>query len=333
MFPGQGTQHQGMGKELHENFAVARETFEEASDAVKFDIAKLCFDGVESELALTENTQPCLLTVSIAALRVAQAETGFVPAVTAGHSLGEYAALVAAGAIPFASAVRWVRERGLAMQSAVPLGQGAMAAIIGLDDDTVSALCREATAAGAAKRCSAGSDFTVEAVVEPANYNAPSQVVVSGSADAVAEAIALIKSGDAFKGASAVSLPVSAPFHSRLMKPARDRMAELFAAASPGEIPVRLSCPYVPNRTARLTNEPGVVLEFLVEQVDRPVLWKQSVLALVQAGFTKAVEFGPGSVLQGLAKRITRRAPGGPLATTGVSDLQSLKNLAGGAFK
>ena len=315
MFPGQGTQHQGMGKELHENFAVARETFEEASDAVKFDIAKLCFDGVESELALTENTQPCLLTVSIAALRVAQAETGFVPAVTAGHSLGEYAALVAAGAIPFASAVRWVRERGLAMQSAVPLGQGAMAAIIGLDDDTVSALCREATAAGAAKRCSAGSDFTVEAVVEPANYNAPSQVVVSGSADAVAEAIALIKSGDAFKGASAVSLPVSAPFHSRLMKPARDRMAELFAAASPGEIPVRLSCPYVPNRTAR------------------PVLWKQSVLALVQAGFTKAVEFGPGSVLQGLAKRITRRAPGGPLATTGVSDLQSLKNLAGGAFK
>lgn len=300
LFPGQGSQHVGMGKALYENFKIARETFEEASDACSLNLKKLCFDGPESDLMLTENTQPSLLTASIAAFRVAKAEMGFMPTIVAGHSLGEYSALVAAGALKLDVAAKWVRERGAAMQKAVPAGEGTMAAILGLDDEKIDELCKKATEAAKAKRAAGeNGDISVEAIVQPANFNAPGQIVIAGSVDAVAEAVALTKSEF---GGKAIPLSVSAPFHCSLMAPARDRMATLFAGAAAGA----LVCPYVPNRTARVTREPSIVLELLVEQVDHPVLWKQSVTALIEAGHSLAIEFGPGKVLAGLAKRIAQ---------------------------
>lgn len=326
VFPGQGAQHVGMAKSLHEEFKVVRETFEEASDAVKKDLRKLCFDGPESDLVLTENTQPCLLTASVAAFRVAQTELGFKPALVAGHSLGEYSALVAAGALPLATAAAWVRERGAAMQKAVPAGQGTMAAVLNLDDSKIEALCSQATANAKAKRASGEhSDLTVEAVVQPANFNSPGQIVIAGSTDAVAEAISLIKAGGDFAGARAMPLAVSAPFHCSLMKPARERMAELFQA---NPKVAALACEYIPNRTARVTRESGVVLELLVEQVDHPVLWRQSMTAALSLGFKQGIEFGPGKVLQGLMKRI---AGGAGLEFThhGLADTDGLKALSG----
>lgn len=330
VFPGQGSQHVGMAKELHESFAIVRETFEEASEAVRKDLRKLCFEGPESDLLATENTQPCLLTASVAAFRVAQKEWGFTPQAVAGHSLGEYSALVAIGALPLASAARWVRERGQAMQRAVPAGEGTMAAILNLNDDLIGTLCEQASAAARAKRSADACAITVEPVVEPANYNSPGQIVIAGSQDAVSEAIALIKAGGTFAGAKAIPLSVSAPFHCRLMRPARDRMAELFGSATPNEKPKNFACAYVPNRTARINREPGTVFELLVDQVDHPVLWKQSVETLLDAGHTRYVECGPGKVLQGLIKRIAQ--PRGQSAQLfGISDLATLKATELGA--
>lgn len=307
LFPGQGSQHVGMGKNLFENFKQARELFEEASDAIRMDLKTLCFEGPESDLTLTANTQPCLLLTSVAAFRVTEAETGFKPWVAAGHSLGEYSALVAAGAFPFASAVRWVHERGKAMQMAVPAGQGSMAALLNMDDEKVQALCQQASLAAVEKRKTLGpnSDLTVEPVVQAANLNSPGQVVIAGSVDAVQEAITILKTHpDQYPRAKAIPLSVSAPFHSSLMRPARDRMAQIFSSASENEKPHSLQFSYVPNRTARLTSEPGVVFELLTDQVDHPVLWTQSIETLLHAGVTQAIEFGPGKVLQGLCKRI-----------------------------
>ena len=324
-FPGQGSQHVGMAKDLHENFKLVRELFEEASDAISVDLKKLCFDGPESDLQLTENTQPALLLASVAAFRVAETEKGFRPSAVAGHSLGEYSALVAAGAFPFASAIRWVRERGRAMQVAVPPGEGGMAAILGVDDDTIDRLCKAAALTAKEKRV-AGTTSTVDCVLSPANFNAPGQTVIAGSADAVAEAVALLKAGTAFSG-KAIPLAVSAPFHCALMAPARAKMAELFAQAGAAEKPAALRVPYVPNRTAKLTQEPSVVFELLVEQVDHPVQWRQSVSMLIERGFERAIEFGPGKVLAGLAKRISS-AEGKAFACTGVSDAKTLNELA-----
>ena len=325
LFPGQGSQHVGMGKDLFDNFAIARETFEEASDSVGLNLKKLCFDGPESDLILTEHTQPCLLTVSVAAFRVAQKELGFKPAAAAGHSLGEYSALVAAGALPLGTAARWVRERGAAMQRAVPAGQGTMAAVLSLDDSVIEKLCARATERALEKRAAAtDSELTVDAVVQAANFNAPGQLVIAGSTDAVAEAVALIKEGNEFPGGKAIPLQVSAPFHCSLMRPARDRMASLFAGATAAEKPHALAFPYIPNRTARQTQEPGLVFELLIEQVDHPVLWKQSMAGALQEGFTHAVEFGPGKVLAGLMKRIGQ-AENRACPVTGLSDAASLK--------
>jgi [acyl-carrier-protein] S-malonyltransferase len=325
-FPGQGAQHVGMAKELFENFKLVREIFEEASDATKLNLKKLCFDGPDSDLALTENTQPALLTASVAAFRVAETEKGFTPAAVAGHSLGEYSALVAAGAFPLASAARWVRERGRAMQIAVPAGLGGMAAILSVEDSVIEELCKAAVVAAKTKRSDSNEGSSVACVLSPANFNAPGQTVIAGAADAVAEAVALLKAGTDFKG-KAIPLAVSAPFHCALMEPARAKMAELFSAASAAETPKTLRFPYIPNRTAKLTTEASVVFELLVEQVDHPVLWRQSVSMLIERGFDRAVEFGPGKVLQGLAKRIASAHSGAAFACTGVSDLKTLGEL------
>jgi [acyl-carrier-protein] S-malonyltransferase len=250
-----------MGKDLYQNFSIVRETFEEASDAIRLDLKKLCFDGPESDLTLTENTQPSLLVTSVSAFRVAEAEMGFAPSAVVGHSLGEYSALVAAGSIPLQSATRWVRERGLAMQKAVPVGEGTMAAILGLEDSTVLSLCKKAASAAQEKN-------QAPSIVEPANYNSPGQTVIAGSTDGIAEAIQFIRSDPEFSGGKAIPLQVSAPFHCKLMKPARDRMAEIFSTATAAQTPI---CPYVPNRTGRITQEAGLIFEFLVDQVDHPV--------------------------------------------------------------
>lgn len=305
LFPGQGSQQVGMGKELFQDFSVAREVFEEASDATHKDLKRLCFDGPESDLQATENTQPCLLTVSIAAFRVAAAEAGFKPDLVAGHSLGEYSALVAAGALKLNVAVSWVNARGKAMQEAVPLGQGAMAAVLGLDPERITQLCEKATDAAQLKRVER-PELTVAPIVEPANFNSYEQIVLAGSTDGIDEALTLIQSG-AYGSAKAIPLAVSAPFHCILMRPARDKMAEIFSRSLASDRPKELLFPYVPNRTARITHEPGVVLELLVEQVDHPVLWTQSVEAFLLAGEDHAVEFGPGKILQGLVKRIAKK--------------------------
>lgn len=327
LFPGQGSQHVGMGKNLLENFKLASEVFEEASDAIRLNLKKLCLDGPESDLTLTENTQPCLLTTSVAAFRVAREELGYRPSLVAGHSLGEYSALVAAEALRLDVAVRWVRERGLAMQAAVPPGQGTMAAVLGLDDSLISKICEIATNTAKNKR-SAGenSHLNVDAVVEPANFNAPGQIVIAGSIDAIQEAISLIKLGGEFSGGKAMLLSVSAPFHCSLMKKARDRMAEIFTESLPEEKPKAPNCPYLPNRTGRPTIEAGVIFELLIEQVDHPVLWKQSIINLLNLGHSQMIEFGPGKVLSGLNKRIAQQA-GKPCTSVQVSDSSTLNAL------
>jgi [acyl-carrier-protein] S-malonyltransferase len=341
LFPGQGSQHVGMAKELCDNFAVARQVFEEASEAIKVDLKKLCFDGPEAQLTLTEFTQPSLLTASVAAFRVARAEFGFAPDAVAGHSLGEYSALVAAGSLPLARAAYWVRERGRAMQTAVPAGQGTMAAIMGMDDEVVVELCKQATQSARDKRAKSGTPETadgeplsVDALVEAANFNAPGQVVIAGSTDGVAEALALIAAakgtGGPFSGGKAIPLQVSAPFHCKLMAPARERMAELFALATGSEKARAPEFAYVPNRTARLTREAGVVFDLLIEQVDHPVLWRQTMTGLFNEGFLTTVEVGPGRVLAGLAKRIAQKVGPEPLSPRifGISDCETLKQTA-----
>ena len=326
VFPGQGSQHVGMAKDFFQNYEVARNVFEEASDAVKIDLKKLCFDSTEKELTLTENTQPCLLVASVAAYRVAYQEFRLVPNAVAGHSLGEYSALVAAGSLDLATAAYWVRERGLAMQKAVPAGEGSMAAILGLEDSAVESLCLAATQLAVEKRSTREIEISVPPLLECANFNAPSQVVISGSIDAIEEAIQLVKTDSRWSAGKAIPLQVSAPFHCKLMAPARARMAELFMRANHAQKPKRPICPYVPNRTARLTQEAGTVFEFLVEQVDHSVLWKQSVSTLLEQSYSVAVEFGPGKVLSGLIKRIA-----GSLSKqcvlTSIGDTASMKSL------
>lgn len=325
LFPGQGSQFVGMAKELFDEFKVVKQTFEEASDASGLHIKKLCFEGPDTELTLTEHTQPCLLTASVATFRLAEKELGFTPVAVAGHSLGEYSALVATQAFPFSSAVKWVRARGAAMQRAVPAGQGSMAAIMGLDDDLIQALCQKSQTLAEEKRAAGEApELTVDCLVSPANFNAPGQTVIAGSSDAVAMAVTLVKTDDAFKGGKAIPLSVSAPFHCGLMKPARDQMAEIFSKVEEKEKPTRLLYPYIPNRTAKLNQEPSSVFELLIDQVDHEVRWKQSVEAMIAKNWEWGCEFGPGKVLQGLAKRIA--APTGKnFGSIGIQDVTSLK--------
>lgn len=320
VFPGQGSQHVGMAKDLFENFKIVQETFEEASDAIRVHLKKLCFDGPDSDLNLTENTQPALLTASIAAYRVAGRELDFRASMTAGHSLGEYSALVAAGSLNFAQAVRWVKERGQAMQKAVPVGEGSMAAILNADESSIGALCKMAVEKTAAS-----------AVCEPVNFNSPGQIVIAGSADAVAAAVALSKSEPQFKGIKGIPLTVSAPFHSSLMKPARDHMEALFKKDGGDSAIGELLFPYFPNRTARMTTEKKLVLKLLAEQVDHAVLWQQTVENCLDANpdlDLQFVEFGPGKVLQGLIKR-TATPKNRNVGLFGFSDSKSIEVLKG----
>jgi len=284
LFPGQGSQYAGMGKDLAENFPVARQAFEEADEALGFKLSTLCFNGPDDDLKLTFNTQPAILTTSIAALRVVQQETGLKADFLAGHSLGEYSALVCAGALSLADAARTVRARGTFMQEAVPVGVGAMAAMLSIEADELTAICAEAAQGE---------------VVAPANFNSPGQIVIAGHATAVNRAIELAKAKGYRK---AMLLPVSAPFHCALMQPAADRLKTVLDAVQVNA----LTLPVITNVEATANQDSDRVRELLVQQVCAPVRWEQSVQTMIGLGATTFVEIGPGKVLTGLVKRINK---------------------------
>jgi [acyl-carrier-protein] S-malonyltransferase len=281
LFPGQGSQFAGMGKSLADAFPAAKAVFDEADESLGFALSKLCFDGPEDALRLTENTQPALLTVSVAAFRVLEGQ-GIRPDYVAGHSLGEYSALVAAGSLAFADAVRLVRKRGQYMQQAVPPGVGAMAALLKLPEGKLEGILAEAAQGE---------------VVSAANLNSPDQVVIAGHAGAVQRAMELAKAAGAKR---AVPLPVSAPFHCALMKPAQDRLA----ADLDQTVFHDLACPLVNNWQAREIRTGTEGREGLFQQVPNPVRWTESVRYLASQGVTRSVEVGAGGVLTGLLRTV-----------------------------
>jgi [acyl-carrier-protein] S-malonyltransferase len=299
VFPGQGSQSVGMLNAFADH-AVVRETVQQASDALGQDLGKLIAEGPAEDLSLTTNTQPVMLTAAYAIYRVWEKETGIKPAIVAGHSLGEYTALVVAGALPFSAAVPLVRFRAQAMQSAVPVGEGGMAAILGLDDDAVRAVCAEASAAG---------------IVEAVNFNAPSQVVIAGAKAGVEKACEIAKA----KGAKrALPLPVSAPFHSSLLKPASDQLRAYLAN-------VDISVPQIPlinNIDVSSVAEPAAIKDALVRQAAGPVRWVETVQKMAHEGVTHVIECGPGKVLNGLTKRID-----GTLIGASIFDPASLEEV------
>ncbi|CAJ0689588.1 Malonyl CoA-acyl carrier protein transacylase [Ralstonia edaphis] len=301
VFPGQGSQSVGMLNAFADHPAVAA-TLAEASDALGQDIGKLIAEGPAEELNLTTNTQPVMLTAAVAVYRAWQAAGGPTPTVVAGHSLGEYSALVAAGAIAFKDAVPLVRFRAKAMQEAVPVGEGGMAAILGLSDDDVRAACAEASGAG---------------VVEAVNFNAPAQVVIAGAKAAVEKACEIAKA----KGAKrALPLPVSAPFHSSLLKPASDRLREYLAN-------VTVTTPVIPvinNVDVAVVSDPAAIKDALVRQAAAPVRWVETVQKMKADGVTRVVECGPGKVLAGLVKRID-----GEIVGDAIFDPASLEAVLG----
>lgn len=299
IFPGQGSQSVGMGKELFDNFAAAREVFEAADDALGFSLSELCFSGDESELQLTANTQPAILTMSVAAYYASLAEGLPEPDFVAGHSLGEYSALVAAGVLDFADAVRTVRKRGTYMQEAVPVGVGAMAAILGLSVEDVEAGCTEAAEGQ---------------VCSPANINSPSQIVIAGNSEAIDRACEILKE----KGAKrAIRLNVSAPFHCGLMMPAQERLRADLELLEYGNF----AMPIFHNVDAASNADSAAVCGKLTEQVSSPVRWLQSIENMVAAGVGKFVEIGPGKVLCGLVRQINRE-----VAYANIEDKASLSN-------
>ncbi|WP_103105903.1 ACP S-malonyltransferase [Brevibacillus reuszeri] len=306
VFPGQGSQFVGMGQALSEQSPAARQIFEEADAALGFPLSQLCFEGPEDELKLTANTQPAILTASIAVLAaLKEKQPDFSPAFVAGHSLGEYSALVAAGALSFADAVKTVRSRGQFMEEAVPAGQGAMAAVLNMDRAALHAVCEEVTASGHP--------------VQLANLNSPGQIVISGSAEGVKLA------GEQAKTAGAkrvLPLNVSGPFHSSLMQPAADKLQAVLADISVQDAAVQV----VANVTARPVTEAATIVDSLIQQVSAPVLWEDSVQWMVEQGVTTFVEIGPGKVLAGLIKKIA------PADTTiiSVQDMDSLSELLDG---
>ncbi len=302
IFPGQGAQYAGMGQELYERHSEAREVFDAADGAVGFSLSSLCFGGPEETLKLTENTQPAILAVSVAACRVFQ-KKGLKADFVAGHSLGEYSALVAAGALRFDDGVSLVRRRGRYMQEAVPDGTGAMAALLGVDLPTVESIC---------ERAAQGE------IVAPANLNSDTQIVIAGHRAAVERAAALAKEAGARR---AVMLQVSAPFHCQLLMPAEDRLApEIDSCAFVDPL-----CPVVTNVDARPISTAAAARDALKRQVSRPVRWQQSVQWMIAQGVDTFIEFGPGKVLSGLV-----RAADKSVRTFNVEDEKSLENAFSG---
>jgi [acyl-carrier-protein] S-malonyltransferase len=306
VFPGQGSQFVGMGAELVHQSSAAREIFQQADEALGFALSTLCFGGPEEELRLTANTQPAILTMSIAVLAALREKLpDFTPDFVAGHSLGEYSALAAAGSLSFVDAVKVVRARGQFMEEAVPAGQGAMAAVLGMQREALQTVCEEVSASGHP--------------VQLANLNSPGQIVISGSAEGVKQAGEKAKSGGAKR---VIPLNVSGPFHSSLMKPAADKLQEVLRGVSVRDAAV----PVVANVTARPVIAADEIIDSLIEQVASPVLWEDSVVWMVEQGVTAFVEVGPGKVLAGLIKKI---APA-DVQIHAVQDMESLNELLDG---
>ena len=310
LFPGQGSQSIGMGQFLFENFAIARETFEEAGDTLKINFKKLCFEGPQEDLQLTENTQPALLLVSTATFRVIESIAGIKIGAAAGHSIGEYAAVSTAGAMKFTDALHAVRIRGQEMQKAVPVGQGGMVAVMGLTDEQVIHLCKWA------------EETSGLSPMEPANFNAPGQVVISGSQKLV-DWMKINAKAELFAPETPrmklIPLSVSAPFHCSLMKPAQEAMALVL-----GETKfVDAAWPIVQNVTAEETQSAGLLRTRLIEQVSGSVRWTQCMLRLKAMGATNFIEFGGGKVLSGLAKKIDSTGP----TPFNINTLDDIKNL------
>ncbi|HEY8187731.1 MAG TPA: ACP S-malonyltransferase [Pyrinomonadaceae bacterium] len=303
IFPGQGSQYPGMGKDLVENFPLAKRIFEELDDALQVSVSRLCFEGSSEDLQLTENTQPAILAVSVAVLRTMESEGFPQPDFVAGHSLGEYSALVAARSLSQTDAIQTVRLRGSYMQEAVPVGTGAMAAVIGAELKDIEKACAEA---------SQGQ------VCGPANINSPNQVVIAGNAEAVDRAGELLRSGGAKR---VLKLNVSAPFHSALMMPAQDRLAVDLERIEFADLRV----PLVTNVDAALIHEGAEARESLVRQVSLPVRWLESIELLIKYGVDTFVEVGPGKVLTGLLRQISRE-----VKCLNVEDAASLKNTGAG---
>ena len=297
LFPGQGAQVVGMGKDFFDTYDLAKKRFAEADEALGYSISKLCFEGPADQLQLTEHTQPAILTVAVIAAELLRAE-GIEPEIAAGHSLGEYAALVAAGVLSFQDAVVLVHKRGAYMQEAVPVGEGAMAAVIGLNDDTIIAVCAEASAAGA---------------VQAVNFNCPGQTVIAGTAKGVETAVQLLQEKGAKK---AVILPVSAPFHSTLMAPAAKKLAaELDKVTLHDAV-----FPVVSNYTGGLQQTAAEIKANLVAQADHPVRWIACVNTMREFGADTYVECGPGKTLAGFNKRIDKA-----LKSLNVENVESLQ--------
>ncbi|HUZ97513.1 MAG TPA: ACP S-malonyltransferase [Edaphobacter sp.] len=304
LFPGQGSQSVGMGRDFYENFPAARAIFDEADEALGFSLSKLIFEGPEEQLKLTEHTQPAILTVSVAAARIL-ADKGIVPAFAAGHSLGEYSAHVAAGTLSFADAVRTVRNRGRYMQQAVPAGEGAMAAILGLSADLINDICAQVsddmtplpTANITSPQAQAFSPNS--AVVSPANLNSPDQTVISGASAAVHRVADLCKQAGAKR---TVMLAVSAPFHCALMEPAQKALAIDLEALVFNDPQFPVAC----NVDARLIARRAEARDCLVRQVTAPVRWVECIQLLIAQGVTRFIEVGPGKVLTGLMRQIDR---------------------------
>jgi [acyl-carrier-protein] S-malonyltransferase len=300
IFPGQGAQTVGMGKELFDRYESAKRLFEEADDALGYSISKMCFEGPADDLKLTANTQPAILTVSVIAAKILE-ENGVVPEVAGGHSLGEYSALVSAGVLDFADAVRLVHHRGQYMQEAVPVGEGAMAAVLGLERDVIVKICDEASKLSP---------------VQAVNFNCPGQTVIAGATAGVEAAVKALSEAGAKKS---VILPVSAPFHSTLMKPAAEKLA-----AELDKVTIRdAKFPVVSNYTGELETKADEIKENLVKQADHPVKWEDCVAAMTAFGATHFIEAGPGKTLCGFNKRIDRT-----LKNMNVENVESLQKNA-----
>jgi len=305
LFPGQGSQFVGMGKNIYKNFSEARHIFKEAEETLTFHLGRLCFEGPESDLKLTKNTQPAILTVSTAVYCVLSKETGIKPRLVVGHSLGEYSALVASGALRFSDAVALVRERGRAMQEAVPVGKGAMAALIGAEASPVIALCKEVT-----QSFGGNKEF-----VSPANFNGGGQIVVSGTREAVKKCVDMAPQHNIRR---AKLLNVSAPFHCALMQPAAEHMAKLLETISISALKI----PYIANVDGKIHTDETGVRDRLVRQIPHPVLWEASMQRLKEEGVVEALELGPGKVLTGLLRKINKE-----IKSISVQTAEDIKSL------